>query len=79
MSYADAMQLYGSDKPDIRFGMQLVSLTGRVKGKGFKLLDEAELVAGICVKGCAGYSRKETDQLTDWVRSRKSVQGGCFL
>lgn len=79
MSYADAMQLYGSDKPDIRFGMQLVSLTGRVKGKGFKLFDEAELVAGICVKGCAGYSRKETDQLTDWVRRPQIGAGGLFF
>ena len=79
MSYADAMQLYGSDKPDIRFGMQLVSLTGRVKGKSFKLFDEAELVAGICVKGCAGYSRKETDQLTDWVLRPQIGAGGLFF
>ena len=68
MTYTEAMQYYGSDKPDIRFGMRFVELTTLVKGKGFKVFEEAELVAGINAKGCAYYSRKELDQLTEWVK-----------
>ncbi len=66
--YADAMKLYGSDKPDIRFDMKFVELNDIVKGKGFKLFDETELVVGICAEGCAGYSRKELDKLTEFVK-----------
>ncbi|MFM9007075.1 MAG: aspartate--tRNA ligase [Bacteroidota bacterium] len=68
MSYADAMRLYGSDKPDTRFGMTFVELNGLVKGKGFKVFDGAEMVAGICAKGCSEYTRKQTDELTDFVK-----------
>ncbi|MCE2846398.1 MAG: aspartate--tRNA ligase [Sphingobacteriales bacterium] len=68
MSYADAMRLYGSDKPDTRFGMTFVELDGLVKGKGFKVFDDAALVAGICAKGCSEYTRKQTDELTDFVK-----------
>ncbi len=68
MTWNDAMRLYGSDKPDIRFGMPFVELTDLVKGKGFKVMDDAELTVGICAKGCASYTRKQLDQLTDFVK-----------
>ena len=68
MTWADAMRLYGSDKPDIRFGMQFVDLTDLAKGKGFSVADDAETVIGICAPGCAGYTRKQLDQLTDFVK-----------
>jgi aspartyl-tRNA synthetase len=69
MSYDDAMEKYGADKPDTRFEMLLHDLNSLAKGKGFKVFDEAELVGGICVKGqAAEYSRKMLDQMTDWVK-----------
>lgn len=68
MTWHDAMRLYGSDKPDIRFGMPFVELTDLVKGHGFAVMDDAELTVGICVPGCAGYTRKQLDQLTDFVK-----------
>jgi aspartyl-tRNA synthetase len=68
MTYADAMKYYGSDKPDLRFEMKFVELNALAKGKGFKVFDDAELVVGICVKGCAEYSRKQLDELTEFVR-----------
>jgi len=68
MQYADAMRLYGSDKPDIRFGMQFVELNDIVKGKGFGIFDSAELVVGINAKGCAEYTRKQIDELTEWLK-----------
>ena len=68
MSYTKAMQLYGTDKPDLRFGMPFVALTHLVQEPGFRVFDEAALVVGICAQGCAGYTRKELDQLTDFVR-----------
>jgi len=68
MSYADAMKQYGSDKPDIRFDMRFVELTDLAQNKGFKVFDEAELVVGICATGCAEYTRKQMDELTDWVK-----------
>jgi aspartyl-tRNA synthetase len=68
MEYADAMRLYGSDKPDIRFGMEFHELNELAQNKGFKVFDEAELVVGFCAKGCASYSRKQLDQLTDFVK-----------
>ncbi len=68
MTYADAMCLYGSDKPDIRFDMKFVELNDVVKGKEFKVFDDAELVVGICAKGCAEYTRKQLDELTDFVK-----------
>lgn len=68
MPYADAMRLYGSDKPDIRFGMQFVELNDIVKGNGFSIFDNAELIVGINAKGCANYTRKQLDELTDWLK-----------
>lgn len=68
MTWNDAMRLYGSDKPDIRFGMQFVELTDLVKGKGFSVVDDAELTVGICVPGCASYTRKQIDVLTEFVK-----------
>ncbi|MBL6963904.1 MAG: aspartate--tRNA ligase [Bacteroidetes bacterium] len=68
ISYADAMKYYGTDKPDTRFDMRFVDLNQIVKDKGFKVFDQAELVVGINAKGCGAYSRKELDQLTDFVR-----------
>ncbi|HSN50633.1 MAG TPA: aspartate--tRNA ligase, partial [Bacteroidales bacterium] len=66
--YDQAMNEYGSDKPDIRFGMKLVDLTETVKGKGFKVFDEAGFIGGINAEGCGEYSRKQIDELTDWVK-----------
>ena len=68
MTFADAMQKYGNDKPDIRFGMEFTELNDLVKGKDFKIFDEAELVVGINVEGCADYTRKQIDELVDWVK-----------
>ena len=68
LSYADAMRYYGSDKPDTRFEMRFVEMNDLTKGKGFKVADEAELIAGICAKGCADYTRKQLDELTEWVK-----------
>lgn len=68
MSYDDAMRLYGSDKPDIRFGMQFVEMNDVAQNKGFKVFDDAELVVGFCAEGCGEYSRKQLDKLTDFVK-----------
>lgn len=68
MSYDDAIQQYGSDKPDLRFGMAFKELTGFVKGKGFVVFDSAEIVVGITATGQAGYTRKQLDELTEWVK-----------
>jgi len=68
MDYDDAMRLYGSDKPDVRFGMEFVDLCEVTKGKGFGVFDSAETVLGILVPGGAEYTRKKLDKLTDWVK-----------
>ncbi len=68
MTYTEAMKTYGSDKPDIRFGMKFVELNEVAKGKGFKVFDDSGLVVGINAGGCANYSRKQLDKLTDFVR-----------
>ncbi len=68
MSYADAMNFYGSDKPDIRFGMKITEITSMVQGKNFPVFDSAEYVGGICVEGAAVYTRKQLDELTEWVK-----------
>lgn len=68
MSYADAMKYYGNDKPDTRFEMKFVELNDVVKGKAFKVFDDAELVVGICAKGAAEYTRKQLDELTEFVK-----------
>lgn len=68
MDYDDAMRLYGSDKPDTRFGMEFVDMAEVSKGKGFGVFDSAEVVLGIVVPGTAEYTRKKLDKLTDWVK-----------
>ncbi len=68
MTFAEAMRKYGNDKPDIRFGMEFVELNDLVKGKEFKIFDEAELVVGINVERKADYTRKQIDELIDWVK-----------
>lgn len=68
MTYADAMRYYGSDKPDTRFEMKFVELNELMQGCGFSVFDNAELVVGICAEGCAKYTRKQLDELTDFVK-----------
>lgn len=68
MPYSDAMKYYGSDKPDIRFGMKFVELNHLAKGKGFPVFDDASLVAGICAPACSEYTRKQLDELTEFVK-----------
>lgn len=68
MTYADAIKFYGSDKPDTRFDMKFIEVNELVKGKNFPVFDNAELVVGICAKGCAEYTRKQLDELTDFVK-----------
>jgi len=78
MSYADAMKFYGSDNPDIRFGMRFVELNDLAKGKEFKVFDEADLIVGICVSGCAEYTRKQLDELTEFVKKPQIGAKGLF-
>ena len=69
MTWHEAMRRFGSDKPDLRFGMEFVELMDTLKGTGsFAVFDGAEYIGGICVPGCAGYTRKQLDQLTDFVK-----------
>lgn len=68
MSWHDAMKTYGSDKPDIRFGMQFVELMDVLKGHGFSVFDDAAFIGGICAEGAATYTRKQLDALTDFVK-----------
>jgi aspartyl-tRNA synthetase len=68
LTYADAMNFYGNDKPDLRFDMKFVELTKLAQSSGFPVIDQAELVVGICAKGAGEYTRKQLDDLTDWVR-----------
>ena len=68
MPYEEAMDRYGSDKPDIRFGMEIHDLTGIVKGNGFKVFDDASYIGGICAGGAASYTRRQLDALTDFVK-----------
>ena len=68
MTWADAMKYYGSDKPDIRFGMKFVELKDLTEGKNFVVFDSAEYVGGICAEGCASYTRKQIDELTEFVK-----------
>ena len=69
MTYADAMRLYGSDKPDLRFNMQFVELNDLAKDKGFVVFDSAELLVGINAEGCAVFTRKQLDKLTKYVQT----------
>ena len=68
MSWHEAMETYGSDKPDIRFGMKFNNMTELIKGHDFVVFDSAEYVGGICVPGCASYTRKQLDGLTEFVK-----------
>ena len=68
MSYAQAMKHYGNDKPDTRFEMKLIDLNSVCKGKNFNLFNEAELIIGLCATGAAEYTRKQLDELTEWVK-----------
>jgi aspartyl-tRNA synthetase len=80
MTYADAMRLYGNDKPDIRFGMEFVELTDFAKGKDFPVFDSAELIVAINAKGCAEYTRKQIDELTEWIkRPQIGAKGLIYL
>ena len=80
MTWADAMRLYGSDKPDTRFGMEFVELKGLTGGKGFSVMDDAEYVGAIVAPGCADYTRKQLDQLTEFVkRSQIGAKGMMWV
>jgi aspartyl-tRNA synthetase len=68
MFYEEAMRLYGSDKPDTRFDMKFVEITELTKGKSFPVFESAELVVGVCAQGCAEYTRKQLDELTEFVK-----------
>ena len=80
MSWYDAMDAYGSDKPDIRFGMKIHEVTSLVQGCGFPVFDGAAYVGAIAVPGCAAYTRKQTDELTEWVkRPQVGAKGLVFI
>lgn len=80
MTFEDAMNYYGSDKPDLRFEMRIVEITYVAKGKGFEMFDKAEYIGGICVKGCGEYTRKEIDSLTDLVKKPQiAAQGLIYI
>lgn len=68
MAWADAMKYYGSDKPDLRFGMKFVELMDILKGHGFSVFDSAEYIGGICAEGATHYTRKQLDALTEFVK-----------
>jgi aspartyl-tRNA synthetase, bacterial type len=80
LTFAEAMERFGSDKPDIRFGMEINDLGEQTRGKNFKVVDDAEFVGGICVPGCGEYSRKQLDELTLWVqRPQVGAKGLIYL
>ena len=80
ISYADAMRLYGSDKPDTRFGMAFNEMKDLTTGHDFVVFDSAEYVGAICAEGCAGYTRKQLDELTDFVkRPQVGAKGLIYL
>jgi aspartyl-tRNA synthetase len=68
MTFEEAINTYGNDKPDLRFGMKIHELTAKVQGKGFVVFDQAAYVGGICAEGCGEYTRKQLDELTEWVK-----------
>jgi aspartyl-tRNA synthetase len=78
ISYADAMKYYGNDKPDLRFGMRLHDISEIVKGKNFKVFDDAGLVLAICVENAAEYTRKQLDELTEWVKRPQIGMSGLI-
>ena len=80
ITYAEAMEKYGSDKPDIRFGMEFVDLTKETQGKDFAIFDSAEIVLGINASKCSEFTRKQIDELTDWVkRPQIGAKGMIYL
>ena len=81
MTWQEAMRRFGSDKPDLRFGMEFVELMDEFKGKGeFSVFNEANYIGGICVPGCASYSRKQLNELTDFVkRPQVGAQGLVYI
>jgi aspartyl-tRNA synthetase len=80
ISYDEAMALYGTDKPDLRFGMAFSDLTEKLKGNGFAVFDDAPFIAGINAVGCANYTRKQLDALTEWVkRPQIGAKGLVYL
>ena len=80
MSWYDAMDNYGSDKPDVRFGMKIHEITDKVQGHGFSVFDSVDYVGAIAVPGCAEYTRKQTDELTEWVkRPQVGAKGLVFI
>ncbi|MFM7300697.1 MAG: aspartate--tRNA ligase, partial [Crocinitomicaceae bacterium] len=80
MTYAEAMEKYGSDKPDIRFGMEFVDLTKEAQGKDFVVFDSSEIVLGINANQCAEFTRKQIDELTEWVkRPQIGAKGMVYL
>ena len=68
ITYAEAMERYGCDKPDLRFGMHICNVTDETKGRNFVVFDSAEYIGAICAEGCAGYTRKQLDALTEFVK-----------
>ncbi len=80
LSYNDAMEIYGTDRPDIRFELKINDLTSLVKGKNFKVFDQSEYIGGICIQGAAEYSRKQLDNLTDFVcKSQIGAKGMVYV
>lgn len=80
LTYDEAMESYGTDKPDLRFGMEIRDLTGIVKGRGFSLFDNSGYIGAISVPGCSGFSRKQLDELTGFVtRQQSGAKGMVWL
>ena len=78
MSYEEAMNSYGNDKPDIRFGMKMIDIKEQTAGKGFKVFDDANRVLAICAEGCSEYTRKQLDELTEWVKRPQIGMNGLI-
>jgi aspartyl-tRNA synthetase len=80
LAYSEAMERYGTDKPDLRFEMKIHPMTQLVKGKGFRVFDSVEYIGGICATGCSGYTRKQLDELTGFVqRPQIGMKGLVYL
>jgi aspartyl-tRNA synthetase len=80
ISYHEAMEFYGSDKPDLRFGMRFTDLSESVKGHNFALFDTSEYIGGICIENCSEYTRKQLDELTEFVkRPQIGAKGLIYL
>ncbi len=76
ITFKDAMDRYGTDKPDIRFGMEITEITDHTRGRGFPVFDNSEFVGAICAENCATFTRKQTDQLTEFVKKPQIGAGG---